>query len=72
MPVMNARFMARSLTAHAVRPGTLPATLPRLPGMEAFFVVLIALVMLGVGVVAVMAARRLSALTDATTKDEHS
>lgn len=40
---------------------------PRLDRMETFFVVVMALVMLAVGVLALLAVRRLSAQTDALT-----
>ena len=38
--------------------------MPRLPGMEAFFVVLLAATMLGVGVVAVLVLLRLKRMTE--------
>lgn len=38
--------------------------------MEAFFVVLVALVMLGVGVASLVAVRRLGALTDDAVEDD--
>ncbi len=38
--------------------------MPRLPGMEAFFVVLLAATMLGVGALAVLALLRLKRMTE--------
>ena len=43
---------------------------PRLPGMEAFFVVLLAAAMLGVGAVALLVLRRLNRMTDPNDSQE--